>query len=281
MHSDVVHASEIADPRERVTVASRLVVEFEDARKEAARIRREALEELISGGMTHKEAADLLGTTRARVGQIIKTGPPSERAFLGSGPIVVALGGKREENKRGSGRVLAQEDLSAYNHLHDLAKSLELFATSEVIEPPGFLNLNRDNLIVVCGPRLSPMLNQILESDENLRFREDEFGWYLEDRISGESYRSPMDSGEPKDYAYLGRLPRLDGKGTFLYIAGIHAVGAPGAVHFIENNLPYLYKEVRKVRFSTLIGCTFDPNSLEIVASEQVTPLYKGDKVGA
>lgn len=278
MHSDVVRAGEIVDPRERATVASRLVVEFEDARKEAARIRREALEELVGAGMTHKEAADLLGTTRARIGQIIKTGPPSERAFLGSGPLTIALGGKREENKRGSGRVLAQEDLSAYNHLHDLAKSMELAATSEVIEPPGFLNLNRDNLIVICGPRLSPMLNQILESDEALGFREDDLGWFLEDRTSGQIYRSPMDSGKSKDYAYLGRLPRLDGRGHFLYIAGIHAVGAPGAVHFIENNLSYLYKEVRKIRFSTLIGCTFDPDSLEIISSEQVTPFYKGDK---
>ncbi|OLM12105.1 hypothetical protein Ae505Ps2_2232c [Pseudonocardia sp. Ae505_Ps2] len=87
-----------------------------------------------------------------------------------------------------------------------------------------------------------------------------------------------MDSGEPRDVAYLGRLPRLDGNGHFLYIAGIHAVGAPGVVHYLEHNMAQLYREVRKGRFSTLIECTFAPKTLAITASEQVSPLYRGDR---
>ena len=37
-----------------------------------------------------------------------------------------------------------------------------------------------------------------------------------------------MDNGEMCDFGYLGRLPRPDGRGTFLYIGGIHAAGTSG-----------------------------------------------------
>jgi hypothetical protein len=34
-----------------------------------------------------------------------------------------------------------------------------------VIPPPGLVDLNRDNLVVICGPRLSPIIAQVLASD--------------------------------------------------------------------------------------------------------------------
>jgi hypothetical protein len=61
------------------------------------------------------------------------------------------------------------------------------------------------------------------------------------------------------DYAYLGRLPRIDGRGTFVYLAGIHAPGNGGAMHYLEGYLEELYGEVRTGRFSTIIACRFDP----------------------
>lgn len=275
MDFDIKALCELGDPGERARKASQLVAEYQQAVGELSRIRREAIEELIALGKSQKDVAALLGMTRARVGQLLSSGPKAERAFLGTGPLTVAVGGKLEAEKRGSGRVLAQEDLVAFNQLQDLARNLGLDARHEIIEPPGFVNLNRDNLVVVCGPRLSPLIGQLLEADQSLGFDNDERGWFLVDKARGEVHRSPMDAGESKDYAYVGRLPRLDGRGTFLYIAGIHAVGAPGAVHYIERNLAELYSEVKAKRFSMLVSCEFDPKTLQIVSSDRQSPIYR------
>lgn len=272
---DLAELREATDPVDRAKRASQLVTDLQMTVTEASRIRREAIEELISNGRNQTQVAQLLGMTRARVGQLLSSGPKTERIFLGTGTLTVALGGKQEENKRGSGRVLAQEDLNAYNRLQGLARTLGLDTAYEVVEPPGFLNLNRDNLIVICGPRLSPLIEQVLESDESLGFQKDSSGWFLIDKKTGEEYRSPMDSGGSADFAYLGRLPRIDRRGSFLYIAGIHAIGAPGAIHFLENTLSELYSDVKLKRFSTLIRSEFNPDSLEIVKSERVSPLYR------
>ena len=271
---DLAELRGTADPGERAKRASQLVADLQATVTEASRIRREAIEDLIASGRNQTQIAQLLGMTRARVGQLLSSGPKTERIFLGTGPITVALGGKQEENKRGSGRVLAQEDLRAYNELSSLARTLGLDTQYEIVEPPGFLNLNRDNLIVICGPRLSPLIGQVLESDQSLGFDKDASGWFLRDKTSGEEYHSPMDDGESADFAYLGRLPRIDGRGTFLYIAGIHAVGAAGVVHYLENSLSELYSDVKLRRFSTLIRCEFEPDTLTVTKSERVSPLY-------
>jgi hypothetical protein len=139
------------------------------------------------------------------------------------------------------------------------------------------VDLNRDNLVVICGPRLSPIIAQVLASDPNLGFAHDDQGWYLVDHVTGTTYRSPRDHAESADYAYLGRLPRIDGRGTFLYFAGIHAPGNSGAMHYLEGHLEELYGEVRTGRFSTIIACRFDPDSHQVTSSERVTPLYRTD----
>lgn len=275
MEIDVSELGQLDDPAERALQASRRLAQYRAMSDELSRIRREALEELIASGRTQADLAGMLGMTRARVGQLLSAGPKSERAFLGSGLLTIAIGGKREANKRGSGRVLAQEDLAAFNQIKELAQTLGLNAEHEIVEPPGFINLNRENLVVICGPRLSPLIGQILESDRNLGFEQDSQGWYLVDRSMGVVHRSPMDSGESRDYAYVGRLPRIDGRGTFLYIAGIHAVGAPGAVHYIENHLSELYSEVKVKRFSMLVACDFDPETLKVTDSRRLSPIYR------
>jgi len=86
-----------------------------------------------------------------------------------------------------------------------------------------------------------------------------------------------MDHGESSDYAYLGRLPRLDGKGGFLYLAGIHAAGEAGTIHYLCEHMAEVYREVKTRRFSTIIRCSFDPATQQIKESERVTPLYRPD----
>jgi hypothetical protein len=56
-----------------------------------------------------------------------------------------------------------------------------------------------------------------------------------------------------------GRLPRPDGAGSFLYLAGIHAPGILGAAQYVADNIAELHRELRTRRFSVLISCQFDP----------------------
>jgi hypothetical protein len=42
--------------------------------------------------------------------------------------------------------------LQAYERLYELARTLGLEADYEMIPPPGLVDLNRDNLVVICGP---------------------------------------------------------------------------------------------------------------------------------
>ncbi|WP_344174444.1 sigma-70 family RNA polymerase sigma factor [Pilimelia columellifera] len=271
---------DLPDPEVRAVRAHELVGGHQAAVVELSRIRREALEELVTQGQTQPQLGKLLGVTRARVGQILNSGPRSERAFFASGAgaaLTVAFGAKREADKQIPAPVVAQEDFHAYEHLAALARSFGLETRYEVIHPPGFVDLNRDNLVVICGPRLSPLIAQLLASDPNIVFQKDAQGWYLTDRGTGQEFRSPMDHNQCGDFAYLGRLPRLDGKGTFLYIAGIHAVGAAGVIHFLTENLPEVYKENRNKRFSTVIRCVYDAATREITESRRVAPYYRTD----
>jgi hypothetical protein len=274
---DIEAVREIEDPLKQAQQASDLLTQYQGAVTQLSHIRREAIERLVAQGMTKSQLAEQLGMTRARVGQLLAAGPRSEGLFLGTGKLTVALGGKLETNKPQPSTVVSQEVVQAYERLCELARTLGLDAQYEVIPPPGLVNLNRDNLVVICGPRLSPIIAQVLASDPNLGFQHDDRGWYLVDHATGTSYRSPHDDGEPADYAYLGRLPRIDGRGSFLYFAGIHAPGNSGAAHYLEGHLEELYSEVRTGRFSTLIACRFDPTTHQVTSSERITPLYRTD----
>jgi hypothetical protein len=277
VNPEIEAVRELEDPLKQAQQASELLTRYQTAVTQLSRIRREAIEQLIAKGMTKAQLAEHLGMTRARVGQLLAAGPRSEGLFLGNGKLTVALGAKLEADKPQPSPVVSQQVFQAYERLSELARSLGLDAQYEVIPPPGLVDLNRDNLVVICGPRLSPIIAQVLASDPNLGFAHDDHGWYLVDHATGTTYRSPRDHAESADYAYLGRLPRIDGRGTFLYFAGIHAPGNSGAMHYLEGHLEELYGELRTARFSTIIACRFDPDSHQVTSSERVTPLYRTD----
>ncbi|MFD6113300.1 sigma factor-like helix-turn-helix DNA-binding protein [Streptomyces yangpuensis] len=277
MHEEIRQVAQVEAPVERAKSAIALMADYQGRVTELSRIRREAIEEAAAGGMSQSEIAALLGVSRGRVGQLAAQGPPPERAFFGTDLMTVSLGGKYEAGKAPAemGEVVAREDLDNFDKLRKLLGTLKLDAKYEVIPPTGIVNLNRDNHVVVCGPRLSPIIAQVLEGDDNLRFQKDQ-AWHLVDLKTQEVYRSPMDEdGSAGDVGYLARLPRLDGKGTFIYIAGIHAIGANGVVHYLENHLADLYRDVRTRRFSTLISCRYDPKTLEVLESKRVSPIYR------
>lgn len=278
--SEVKNVAEISDPKERALAISALIDDHQAAVAELSRVRREALEEILAGGMSQTRLADLLGMSRSRMSQLLAAGKRPERAFLGEGRITVAIGAKREPDKKTSvSEMISAECFTACGLLTEAARIVGLDVDQEVVPPPGNVRLNRPNLVVLTNPRLLPFLSQVMEADPHIRYiAANKDDWYLIDQSTGVEYRSPRNQGESKDYGYIGRLPRPDGKGTFLYLAGTHAPGTLGAATYLVDNLVTLYRELKTRRFSTVVKCEFDPgNSLKITAVEQVTPLYRHD----
>jgi hypothetical protein len=265
--------AQIGPPRERALIAHRMIDEYQVAIEELSRVRRDALHDLMADGMTQTQIADLLEMSRSRVSQLLSAGTRPERAFLGSGRLTVAIGAKQEVGRADPGEVVSAETFKAYDILAELARAVGLDVAQEVVPPPGLVHLNRQNLIVMTAPRLLPFLGQVMEADPYLRFATDEHGWYLA-TVDGETtFRSPRDTGENADYGYIGRLPRPDGKGSFLYLAGIHAQGTLGAAQYVAENIGQLHKELKNRRFSTIVLCRFDRQS--ILSTERVTPLHR------
>jgi hypothetical protein len=265
---------DVADPEERARSATALLGRLKDAETELHRIRSEAADELLATGKTHAQVAEILGVTRGRIGQIKRASPAPERAFLGDGMLTIVLGQKREEGK---GRpVVAQETTIAARRLGKLAADHKLESVEEYIPPPGVVQLNRENLIFLAGPRLFPMVGQILDGDPTLRFHKDDNGvWYVLNHDTGTEYYAPRDKGMPRDLGYLGRLPRPDGRGTFLVCAGVHATGTQGVVAYLETHMAELYREVKLKRFSALIECDYDPDTLTVTAARRLGPIYR------
>lgn len=273
---DLAAVEAMTDARERALTAHKLIDEHQAAITELSRVRRAALEELLEGKMTQSQLADMLDMSRSRVSQLLSAGTRPERAFLGTGKLTLAIGGKSEVGRSDPGAVLSAEAFGAYEILSELARSVGLDAAYEIVPPPGHVHLNRANLIVLTNPRLLPFLSQVMEADPHLRYVSDDKGWFIKEPDTGKEYRSPRNDGECADYGYVGRLPRPDGKGTFLYIAGTHSQGTLGAARYIADNLPDLYKELKARRFSTVILTRYDPKDrLKITSTERVTPLFR------
>ena len=273
----------IEDPTERALAVNSRIDDHQAAIAELSRIRREALEELLSSGISQTRLADLLGMSRSRISQLLSVGTRPERSFLGSGKLTVAIGSKREaDKKRSVSEMISAECFTAYEMLSETARLVGLDVAQEIVPPPGIVHLNRANLIVLTNPRLLPFLSQVMEVDPYIRYVQEDKEWHLVDVSTGTEYRSPKDRGESSDYGYIGRLPRPDGKGTFLYLAGTHAQGTLGAAVYVVDNLPSLYRDLRTRRFSTIVECRFDPeNQLKITSVEPVTPIYRHDGASA
>lgn len=258
---------------QRAQRASALLSYYQDIVTELGRIRREELNGLVTEGWDQPRIAKMLGVTRARIGQLLSAGPQPERTLLGTGDLTVAIGGKWEAPKP-VGDVepaITQPATVAYQLLARCAAEYGLGATSEVVRPPGMVNLNRPNLIVIGSPRILPLVEQVLGADPHLGFGSDARGWYLTEH--GEMHRSPADSGEPVDYAYIGRLPRPDSKGTFLYVAGIHGMGTQGAAAYLTAHIADIHAEVKGRRWSALVRCQYDPDTRDVTSTQLLTPI--------
>jgi hypothetical protein len=246
---------------------------------ELARLRRRVVQDLHAQGLSYAQIAEKAGLSRGRIHQIRHTGPAPEGAFLGRGAVTVATPLRRDDER---GRtVVAVDDVSSGKRLEDLARSYGLVVTSEHVPVSGELDLDRDGLVVVCGPRMSQQMWDTYAQDPVLRWERAEGGpWTVVDRRTGTAYRSGQDSdpARPYDVGYVGRLPRPDGNGSLLAIAGIHTQGSLGVVQLLASDLNALWGQVGDHRFSTLVGVEYDPETSEPQSVELLTPLYRHDE---
>ncbi|GGW14764.1 MULTISPECIES: sigma-70 family RNA polymerase sigma factor [Streptomyces] len=246
---------------------------------ELARLRRRVVQDLHAQGLSYAQIAAKAGLSRGRIHQIRHTGPAPEGAFLGRGSVTVATPLRRDDER---GRtVVAVDDVSSGKRLEELARSYGLDVTSEHVPVTGAIDLDRDGLVVVCGPRMSQEMWDTYAQDPVLAWERAEDGpWIVVDRKTGLVHRSGQDSAPTRSYdvGYLGRLPRPDGQGTLLAIAGIHTQGSLGVVQLLTNDLNTLWGQVGDQRFSTLVGVEYDPDTSEPLSAELLCPLYRHDE---
>lgn len=129
------------------------------------------------------------------------------------------------------------------------------------------------------GRRLPPILSRAQDPVLSWEHPEGE-PWALVDRRTGTAYRAGVDTdfGTPHDVGYLGRLPRPDGNGSVLAIAGIHTAGSLGVVQLRASDLNTLWGQVGEHRFSTLVSVEYAPETDEPQTVELLTPLYRHDE---
>jgi len=272
--------SGIDDPYELLRVTTARLQAAQEEVTELARLRRRLVQDLHAQGLSYAQIADAAGLSRGRIHQIRHTGPAPEGAFLGAGTLTVITPLKQEaENAR---PVVAMEDVTAAKRLEDLARSFSLDMELEHLPIGGKVDLNRPNLIVICGPRLSDVVGQAYDADPVIRWeRADDGPWTLRDTRGGVTYRSGWDDNpaENRDVAYLGRLPRPDGEGTFLIFTGIHPPGTLGVVRLLTTDIGSLWGKVTDRPFSAVIGVEYDPETHEPENTELLTPLYVHEEV--
>lgn len=261
MDLEVPEAAKHGPPASRARETGHLIEQVSSLSNELSRLRREAIEEMLGGGMTKAEVARELGLDPSRISRIVRSGTPPERALLSpdGGPVIVALGSKSAQVGDGHPNDMISRDAAeAYDVLRSCLNHYGVGCEREVVPAPGMIDLNRDRLIVLGSPKVLPTVGQIMASDPHLGFDVDDTGRHLvelgDDPVI---HRSPQDRGEPGDVAYIGRLPRPDGRGHFLYLAGIHAAGTYGAARYLADHAAELYSTARDRLFSLLVSVTY------------------------
>ena len=214
----------------------------------------------------------------ASLGSTSTPSAPPEAAFLGHGSIVVCAPTRREEV--GGRPVISVADNAAAQLVADTARTAGLRTRFELIPDGGDVDLNRANLVAICGPRMSRAVAGILTQDRRFEFfKEDDGPWVLRDSVTGMAYRSGQDQVpiRPWDAAYLGRLLRPDGAGMLLLIAGIHPQGSLGVAHLIATRLAELHRDTAGASFSVLVGTEYDPETGEPTQVSPLTPVCRWD----
>lgn len=269
----------IDDPFALLRAATERLAEAQQEVTDLSRLRRRTIQDLHAQGLSYAQIAKQAGLSRGRIHQIRHTGPAPEGAFFGSGTVTVVTPLRHDPDKNRA--VVSLEDLNTGKRLEDLARSFDLTVKDDHVSASGEIDLNRTGLVVVCGPRMSEAMRLTYAKDPVFRWeREDGQPWRLRDARTDTVYYAGSDKtpAEPNDIAYFGRLPRPDGQGSLLAIAGIHPVGSLGVTHLLSTDIATLWGQVGTDNFSVLVRTEYDPQTNEPVKTELATPLYRHDQ---
>ncbi|MEU6272374.1 sigma factor-like helix-turn-helix DNA-binding protein [Streptomyces populi] len=279
MSDELQRIMAIDDPYLLLRAVTARLADAQQEVTELARLRRRVVQDLHAQGLSYAQIAEKAGLSRGRIHQIRHTGPAPEGAFLGAGAVTVVTPLRWDSEKKRP--VVAMADMNSGKRLEELAKSYGLDVSSGHVQVGGEVDLNRDGLVVVCGPSMSEAMSDLYAQDPILAWEHpDGEPWALVDRRTGTSYGAGADTEpyRPHDVGYLGRLPRPDGKGSVLAIAGIHTAGSLGVVHLLASDLNMLWGQVGEQHFSTLVSVDYDPETDEPRSVELLCPLYLHDE---
>ena len=279
MPGELERIAQIDDPYEQLRAATERLAEAQREVIELARLRRRLIQDLHAQGMSYAQIGQAAGLSRGRIHQIRHTGPAPEGAFLGSGEVTVVT--PLRPDPASDQTYVALDDLKTGQRLEELARTFDLAVNSDHVGIDGAIDLNRPGLLVICGPRMSPSMREAYDKDPVLEWERDEVGWLLRDTRTGDEHRSGQEDDPPRPYdiGYLGRLPRPDGKGSFIAIASVHPEGSLGVVHLLTTNIGSLWRQVGNDRFSVVVGTEYDPDTHEPVRTELLTPIYQHEEV--
>ncbi|MBO0855138.1 MAG: hypothetical protein J2P18_15400 [Nocardia sp.] len=275
---EVTRIFAIEDRVERLKAATEGVAAAQQTIVELTRIRRAVIRDLHAEGWTFAKIGAAAGLSRARIHQVSSQGPVPEGLFFGHGPMTVLTPDLRAVPR--AAPLVGAPDAAAPNRLAELLRELGFTATVERFLPGRPLNLDRDGLIILGGPELSPSLRYLVSADPRLRrspARPGQVQRAIEDRAARRVYR-PGNS-EPYDIAYLARLPRPDGTGTVLVIDGLHPPGSLGAVRLLATRLATLHERADARPFSAVVGVRYDRGTGEPLEADLLTPIYRHERL--
>jgi len=245
------------DPIRRGRRATELLTACQQQAAELARLRRAAIEEAHQDqGMSYTQIALAMGITKGRISQIRGTAPAVERAFFGVGPVSVGVPLRHGVTDR-QRPLIAAEDAQTAEEIARLLAGYAFAVTRYQIEP-GTAAPPPGDTVVICGPKSATVGAALLARDGVLDMREDSGRWQIVHRASGQRYGSPADEPDPAsaDLAYVAR--HHDGEHVAVHIAGIHAIGSLGAVHYLAGHLADLFTQAGDTSFSLVVRASYD-----------------------
>jgi hypothetical protein len=275
---DLEEIEAIGDPAARAKRAGELLNAYQGYVNQLASIRRDAIAELRASGLSYAQVGEVLGVSRGRIAQLRGPAPDIEQEFFGGKVVAITTPLRTSGLQR---PVIAHEDFAAATSLARFLETFDIETTMHQVAPTGEIDFSPSALVAICGPKSSTVIRDLIAADPIYDFSPDERGqWRILERRSGNAFSSPIDETEDDaDFAYVARLNRPDGR-PLLVIAGIHAIGSLGAVHFLTRtaNLHQLHHRVGTQPFSMVISSAFKRSPLQITSSAYAAePLLHAD----
>ncbi len=203
------------------------------------------------------------------------------KRFFGSSSVIVHIPLRDSERNF---PIIAAEDFEAATKIATTLRSIGGNVELRMIGVDGSISIDEDkSSVVICGPKSSKNVAELLAMDPHYGFAEDSKGfWSVLDKTSNSKLGSPLDSENPtqSDLAYIGkRRMAKKSEGNFIFIAGIHALGSLGAANFISNekNLRDLVTRTKGRSFSGVVRFDFMKNSMKMIDHEIAMPVRQID----